>query len=73
MPQLFERTGTLPFLNQKPTVPNKSGGLQFYVYKWFHSLHIYIYTRGAYGHGLVGNVGGRGMTGTDDLGGFFQL
>lgn len=37
------------------------------------TLYIYIYTRGAYGRGLVGNVGGRGMTGTDDLGGFFQL
>ena len=27
---------------------------------------------GAWGHGLVGDIGGRGMVGPDDLGGLFQ-
>ena len=27
---------------------------------------------GAWGHGLVGDFGGRGMVGPDDLGGVFQ-
>ena len=30
------------------------------------------FSRGTQGHGLAGNIGGRGTVGPDDLGGLFQ-